>query len=82
MKNKNIASRFLVMQQAYRYGIKGSVQRKWEGAFFIIAEGEEVPLEQFIFWCKTVQLSGLECVTLKEMEITYYKSFEIIRERT
>ena len=67
------------MQQAYKYGINGSVQRKGEDAFFIIAEGEEVSLEKFINWCETFQLNFPGCVTLEEKEVMNYKSFDIIR---
>ena len=79
LKNKEAASRFSVMQQAYKYGINGSVQRKGEDAFFIIAEGEEASLEKFIDWCETFQLKFPDCLTLEEKEVLNYKSFDIIR---
>ena len=79
LKNKEAVSRFSVMQQAYKYGINGSVQRKGEDAFFIIAEGEEASLEKFINWCEAFQLNFPGCVTLEEKEIMNYKSFDIIR---
>ena len=67
------------MQNAYKYGIKGSVQRKGEDAFFIIAEGEEASLEKFINWCATFQFNFQDCISLEEKEIMNYKSFDIIR---
>ena len=67
------------MQNAYKYEIKGSVQRKGEDAFLIIAEGEEASIEKFINWCETFQLNFPDCVTLEEKEIMNYKSFDIIR---
>ncbi|MBE0647605.1 MAG: acylphosphatase [Bacteroidales bacterium] len=81
MKNKDVVSRFIVMQNAYRYGIKGSVQRKGVDELFIIAEGEESSIEEFINWCETFQLNFQGCVTLEEKEIVNYKSFDIIRNR-
>ena len=81
VKNKDVVSRFIVMQNAYRYGIKGSVQRNGEDALLIIAEGEEVSLEKFINWCETFQLHFQDCLTLEEKEIVNYKSFDIIRNR-
>ena len=79
LKNRNAASRFTVMQNAYKYGVKGSVQRKGEDAFFIIAEGEESSVDKFINWCETFQLNFPNCVTLEEKEIMNYTSFDIIR---
>ena len=67
------------MQQAYKYGINGSVQRKGEDAFFIIAEGEEESLEKFVNWCETYQLNFPNCVTIEKKGIMNYKSFDIIR---
>lgn len=79
LKNMDVASRFIVMQQAYKYGINGSVQRKGEDAFFIIAEGKEEQLDKFISWCETFQLNFPNCVTIEEKGIMNYKSFDIIR---
>ena len=78
VKYKDAASRFTVMHHAYKYGIKGSVQRKGEDALFIIAEGEEASLEKFIHWCETFQLNFPDCVTLEEKEPMNYKAFDII----
>lgn len=81
LKNKGVASRFLVMQQAYRYGVRGSVQRKDPETYFIIAEGEDPALEQFLTWCRTFQLNFPDCVTFEEHEVQNYTSFDIIRNR-
>ena len=80
LKNRNAASRFAVMQNAYKCGVKGSVQRKGEDAFFIIAEGEEASIDNFINWCETFQLNFSDCVTLEEKEIMNYTSFDILRQ--
>jgi len=69
------------MQQAYKYGIRGSVQRKNTETFFIIAEGECSALEKFIHWCETFQLNYPDCVSMEEKEIRHYKTFDIIRDR-
>ena len=70
------------MQQAYKYGINGSVQRKGEDAFLIIAEGEETSLYKFIHWCETFQLNFQDCVSIEEGEIRNYKSFDIVHKRS
>lgn len=81
LKNKEIVSRFLVMQQAYKYGIKGSVQKKGDDAFFIVAEGEEESLYKFVHWCETFQLNCPDCISMEEGEILNYKTFDIIKQK-
>ena len=80
LKNRDIASRFLVMETAYKYGITGSVQRKGD-TFFVIAEGEESSLNKFINWCETFQVTS-DCVSsVEEKEVSNRTTFDIIRER-
>lgn len=77
--NKSIASRFLVMQQAYKLGVRGYVRKQDPDTFFIMAEGDENALQKFIQWCQTFQLRKIDSMEIEEKEVKQYTSFDIIK---
>jgi acylphosphatase len=76
--NKNIASRFLIMQQAYKYNIKGYVEKINDDTMFIHAEGDSELVKYFIQWCGSFQLSKEKCLSLESAPVRNYTSFEIV----
>jgi len=74
-----VVSRFSIMQQAYKTGIKGFVKRKSSTSLLIEAECTEDKLAAFIDWCR----QGSEYIKTKKMEVVdsdikNYTSFDII----
>jgi acylphosphatase len=70
--------RFLAMQKAYQYGIRGYIQNRKDGSLYIEAEGEEEQLNEFMEWCKKGPMgSTVEEVKAEDGEIKNYKSFDI-----
>jgi acylphosphatase len=78
-KLKNTGIRFHVMSTAYRYNIVGTVKRLSDTEVLISAEGERIPLDNFLTWCKTGPPGGkIENIEYSEGELMNYSSFELI----
>ena len=78
LKN-NVAYRFLSMQAAYKYDIKGIIKYLDKNILFIEAEGEEEKLNEYISWCKS-DLAGMGVNDIKTEynRIIDYKEFDIV----
>ncbi|MCD4747404.1 MAG: acylphosphatase [Bacteroidales bacterium] len=72
--------RFHTMQAAYKYGVRGTVRYIEDYSIFIIAEGEEDKLNNFVNWCKRGPLGvRVDKVEIEEGEIKNYKKFDMVR---
>ncbi|MEI6455466.1 MAG: acylphosphatase [bacterium] len=77
-KVQGVGFRFMSMQAAYRYHIRGFVQNLMNGAVYIEAEGEEANLKKFIDWCRSGALGAkVDEIDGKQGEIRNYGSFDI-----
>ena len=76
--NKDIVSRFLIMQQAYKHDIKGYVERINSDTLLIHAEGDSESLEDFLHWCRSFQLKGNDCVSVESASVRNYSGFDIV----
>ncbi len=78
-KIKNTGIRFHVMSEAYRFHINGEVKRINDELIEIDAEGPEIPLMQFLEWCKIGPPGCIfENVQFTDREICYYTSFNMV----
>lgn len=49
---QGVGYRYHTVKIAEKYGIKGFVQNRYDGAVYIEAEGEAQALQQLVNWCK------------------------------
>jgi len=75
---QGVGFRFMAVEAARRYHIRGFVKNLWNGSVYIEAEGEEVDLEDFFRWCRTGPLGArVENAETTEGTLKHYVSFEI-----
>jgi acylphosphatase len=51
-KVQNVGFRFYTHRKALELGLSGYVRNEADGSVFILAQGEEQVLEQFVSWCR------------------------------
>jgi acylphosphatase len=78
-KVQRIGFRFTTMQMAVKFGINGIVKNLEQNQVYIEAEGEEIPLNNFIEWCRNgPPWAQINQVTIEQGEPKHYVSFEIV----
>jgi acylphosphatase len=79
---QKVGFRFVSLQMAYEYGIKGFARnQKEDESVYIEAEGEEEALCKFLKWVRKGPLGAeVTSVDVKEDEVKNYKSFEIAHD--
>lgn len=78
-KVQRIGFRFTTMQMAVKLGITGIVKNLEQNQVYIEAEGEEIPLNNFIEWCRNgPPWAQINQITIQKGEPKHYKSFEIV----
>ena len=80
VKDKDqLVSRFTIMQAAYKYGIKGFVQRLESQALIIETEGPKGNVIEFIEWCRrgSEHLKTHE-VRIEELPLKNYLTFDLM----
>ena len=79
-KVQRVGFRFLSLQMAYEYGVKGNVKNVNHNTVYIEAEGDEESLVQFLKWAKKGPPgSEIKDFKVEEGEIKKYKAFDIIK---
>jgi acylphosphatase len=77
-KVQNVGFRFYTINEAKQLNIKGYVKNEPDGTVYIEAEGEEVPLLEFISWCrKGPTWARVGHIEANESPVMNYKDFKI-----
>jgi len=75
---QGIGFRFMSMEAAYKFHVRGFVQNLKDGSVYIEAEGKEEDLQRFLAWCRTGALGAkVERVEVTEGQVKNYDSFDI-----
>jgi len=70
--------RFPIMERAWKLGIKGYVKKDGVGCYCIAAEGEEIPVNHFVEYCKRGPIgSPVTSFQISEGKLVNYESFDI-----
>lgn len=77
---QGVSFRYYTRKMAKSLGVYGYVQNHENGNVYIEAEGETLPLQKFLDWCKTgPTMARVDNITIEEGELCGYDSFEIVR---
>ena len=80
-KVQRIGFRFTTMQMAVKLGISGIIKNMENNQVYIEAEGEEIPLNNFIDWCRNgPPWAQINQITIEKGEPKNYTSFEIVEK--
>lgn len=75
---QGIGFRKSVANHARYLGIKGYVKNLNDGSVFIEAEGDQIPLAQFVKWCRNgTDYSQIEHLNIEEDLLIGFKSFDV-----
>lgn len=79
-KVQGIGFRFMAMEAAYKYHVRGFVQNLKDGSVYLEVEGKEEDLKRFLEWCNTGALGAkVERIEATEGHLKNFVSFDIKR---
>lgn len=77
-KVQKVFFRKYAKRKADELGIKGKIKNQVDGSVFIVAEGEDEPMEKFIAWChEGSPFSFVDEVITEEVKREGYRHFSI-----
>ncbi len=76
---QGVGFRYHTIRAAERYNVCGFVSNDRDGSVYIIAEGEEENVNEFLEWCRQgPPYSKVTKVEIEEKEFVGYSSFEVM----
>jgi len=79
-KVQGVGFRFMAMEAAYKYQIRGFVQNLKDGSVYLEAEGNDENLKRFLDWCSTGALGAkVDRIEVTEGLLKNYVTFDIKR---
>ncbi len=77
---QGVGFRYSARIMAKYYGILGFIRNNPDGSVYIEAEGDEIPLRQFINWCrKGPDAAHIDEVITEKGKVSNFTSFEVVR---
>jgi len=79
-KVQGVGFRFMAMEAAYKYHVRGFVQNLKDSSVYIEAEGKEEDLQRFLEWCRSGALgTKVDRIEVTEGHLKNYVTFDIKR---